>query len=156
MSKEDDWMGLTISHATGSVEDAYPGPAVAVILVRGDREVARASNQETLGTHAEHIALRKLAEQGIPPNECVLYTNLEPCSARTGQVSCTDLLVQSGIKEVHISMQDPYLRVHGRGISLLKDAGLNVITGECLTEAMWTNRRYLERFCPHCGWVLKD
>lgn len=151
-------MTLALAQANISIRDGvWPYPGVGVVLVRDDMAVAVARNDKPgVGAHAEIKAIEEAKKRGVPTSECVLYTNLEPCANIGLLLPCSVATVESGIREVHIAMRDPYYLVRGKGIKQLQDAGVNVIMGEYEEEARWQNRKYLERFCPHCGWPIVD
>lgn len=157
---QTDWMALTIAAATRAADESYPGPGMACIVVLEDKEIVRTRSSRSNdwhGLHAEHAALQELEAKGIDPADCVFYVNLEPCSERSlDGVPCADLLIAAGVRDVHVAIEDPYMRVRGEGVRKLKDAGVSVTIGEHAVGAYQANEAYFHRFCPNCGWVLKD
>lgn len=149
-----DWAYRAFVEAGRAVEKAYPYPGVGVIIVEEGRIVGCAHNGQPGEPHAEIKALNEARSRSRDISKCVLYTNLEPCANLGLTHSCAEEIVRSGIKEVHISIEDPYHLVRGQGLQILYRRGVSVIKGEYATEATWQNRRYLARFCCHCGWPM--
>ena len=79
--------------------------------------------------HAERSAIMMAIEQGLDLNSSVLYVNLEPCCHFGRTPPCTDIIIASGVSTVVVAMQDPDPRMRGRGIAILRDAGIDVIVG---------------------------
>ena len=73
----------------------------------------------------------------------ILYINLEPCCHHGSTPPCTDAIVASGIKHVVIGMVDPDARVAGKGIAILRRAGIEVIGPVLRAECERLNRGYI-------------
>jgi diaminohydroxyphosphoribosylaminopyrimidine deaminase / 5-amino-6-(5-phosphoribosylamino)uracil reductase len=104
-----------------------PNPMVGALVVNDDGViVGRGAHQVAGGPHAEVIALE---DAGARARGATLYCTLEPCShtGRTGP--CAPLVVQSGIRRAVIAIEDPNPLVHGRGLSHLRDRGIDVVVG---------------------------
>ena len=69
-----------------------------------------------------------------------MYKNLEPCCHQGRTLPCVDQVISSGIKKIYISIQDPDKRVSGKGIKLLKAAGIKVHLGLCEKESLDLNK----------------
>ena len=72
------------------------------------------------------MALRRLGP--VPEGAC-LYVTLEPCSFHGRTPSCAAALVAAGIRRVHVALIDPHPRNQGRGIDMLRAAGIDVEVG---------------------------
>lgn len=151
-----DWMRLALAEAGRVVEQVYPYPGVGVVLVKNGHLLGKEHNGNVGDPHAEVKMLETLVRGDWDSDGVVLYTNLEPCCNVGLTLSCAEAVVKAEIREVHVAMRDPYHLIRGKGIRFLEDAGVKVVFGEMEEEAKWQNRRYLERFCPHCGWPIKD
>jgi diaminohydroxyphosphoribosylaminopyrimidine deaminase / 5-amino-6-(5-phosphoribosylamino)uracil reductase len=80
-----------------------------------------------------HAELQALGEAGPAARGATAYATLEPCSHIGKAPPCADALVAAGVARVVIATLDPDIRVAGRGVSILKKAGIEVITG-CLED----------------------
>ncbi len=120
-----------------------PNPAVGCVIVSPDgRVVGRGMTQNGGRPHAEAVAL---AQAGEAARGAAAYVTLEPC-AHLGQTPpCADALVAAGIARVVVAVTDPDPRVNGRGITILRDAGIEVITGMMEKEAAALNAGFFLR-----------
>ena len=124
--------------AKGGVRTA-PNPNVGAVVVRGGRVVGEGWHRIFGGPHAEVAALRAA---GARARGATLYVTLEPCSPHPKKTPpCTDLIAGSGLKRVVAAMKDPNPAVRGRGLALIRKAGLKAEVGLLEAEA-------LERIAP--------
>jgi diaminohydroxyphosphoribosylaminopyrimidine deaminase/5-amino-6-(5-phosphoribosylamino)uracil reductase len=109
-------------------------PSVGALIVRheGDGSLIVGRGVTAFGgrPHAELVALR---EAGPAARGATAYVTLEPCSHIGKAPPCADALVASGVSRVVIATLDPDMRVAGRGVSILRRAGIEVTTG-CLED----------------------
>jgi len=119
-----------------------PNPMVGSVIVYEGKIVAEGWHQQYGGPHAEPNALATLPV-GIPLKECTMYVNLEPCSHHGKTPPCVGLLIEKGIGKVVTGSGDPNPLVNGRGIQLLKDAGIAVETGVLQDACDELNRRFI-------------
>lgn len=91
--------------------------------------------------HAEEEAL---AAAGDRARGATLYVSLEPCTHAHRRPCCADLVVESGIRRVVISMEDPDERVRGAGVAALREAGLDVDLGVHEARARRLNEFYVK------------
>jgi len=100
-------------------------PKVGALVVKNEKIFCR-SHRENFGiksVHAEEMIL--LFNRNL--SDTSLYMTLEPCIYRNdGEKSCTDLIIDSGIKKVIIGFKDLNLKNSGKGITKLKEAGVSV------------------------------
>lgn len=130
-----------------------PNPMVGAVLVyhhaNGDSILSEGWHEYYGGPHAEPNCLR-LADlshpEGIDYNLCTLYVNLEPCSHHGKTPPCAELIVRKGIGRVVIGMLDPNPRVAGRGVQLMREAGIDVYVGIEEKACRELNKRFL---CLH-------
>jgi diaminohydroxyphosphoribosylaminopyrimidine deaminase/5-amino-6-(5-phosphoribosylamino)uracil reductase len=113
---------------------------VGAVIVKNGKIISQAYHKKAGGPHAEVLAIEKLTSL----DECVLYVNLEPCCHYGKTPPCTQKIISSGIKEVHIALKDPSSWVNGKGIKELKEAGIKVVIGECKEEAIKLNFPYFK------------
>ncbi|MBI3470497.1 MAG: bifunctional diaminohydroxyphosphoribosylaminopyrimidine deaminase/5-amino-6-(5-phosphoribosylamino)uracil reductase RibD, partial [Candidatus Solibacter usitatus] len=118
-----------------------PNPLVGAVLVNGEQVVGRGFHTWAGVKHAEILALE---EAGGDARGSTLYVNLEPCShdGRTGP--CARALIEAGVRRVVCAMEDPNPLVAGRGLRLLREAGVEVqIGGVLAAEAEKLNESFV-------------
>jgi diaminohydroxyphosphoribosylaminopyrimidine deaminase/5-amino-6-(5-phosphoribosylamino)uracil reductase len=100
-----------------------PNPNVGAVVVRGEECVGEGWHRAPGTPHAEVHALRAAGEAA---RGATLYVTLEPCchTGRTGP--CTELVLAAGIQRVVVGLVDPDPRVLGKGLDILRQAGLRV------------------------------
>jgi len=104
-----------------------PNPMVGALVVDAEGViVGRGAHLAAGGPHAEVVAL---TDAGPRARGATLYCTLEPCShtGRTGP--CAPLVAQAGIRRAVIAMDDPNPLVNGRGLSHLRERGIEVVVG---------------------------
>ena len=148
------WMLRAIHLAALGRGFTSPNPLVgAVIVDRKGKLISEGFHQKAGMPHAEVMAFDNLKED---PSGGTLYVNLEPCCHRGKTPPCVDRIISSGIKKVFVSIKDPDLRVAGKGIRLLKNAGIEVNLGLCENEALELNKSFIYRNLNGCSYgVLK-
>ena len=135
------WMKRAIHLASLGRGSTSPNPLVgAVILDKNGKLISEGFHQKSGMPHAEAMAFDNLKEDS---SGGTLYVNLEPCCHRGKTPPCADRIISSGIKKVFVSIKDPDLRVAGKGISLLKKAGVEVNLGLCDKEALELNKSFI-------------
>jgi diaminohydroxyphosphoribosylaminopyrimidine deaminase/5-amino-6-(5-phosphoribosylamino)uracil reductase len=105
---------------------AHPNPRVGCVIVKNGRIIGEGFHAYDRRDHAEIVALKKASAKA---RGATLYVNLEPCctTGRTGP--CTNAIIAAGIKRVVAAMPDPNPAVAGRGLALLRRAGIEVKLG---------------------------
>jgi diaminohydroxyphosphoribosylaminopyrimidine deaminase/5-amino-6-(5-phosphoribosylamino)uracil reductase len=121
-----------------------PNPLVGAVLVHNNRIIGEGWHQQYGAAHAEVNCLANVAEpdRNLIP-ESTMYVSLEPCAHFGKTPPCANRIVAEGIKKVVVGMRDPFTKVDGKGIAILQDAGVEVVTGVLEEECRWQNRRFL-------------
>lgn len=102
-----------------------PNPMVGAVLVRNGDIISEGYHESFGGPHAEVNAIGDL----VNLEDCTLYVTLEPCCHYGKTPPCTELIIKSGIKKVVVSTLDPNPLVAGKGVRMLKEAGVDVEVG---------------------------
>ena len=105
----------------------HPNPMVGALIVEDGQVVGEGATAPDGGPHAERLAL--LARGKAPRPGATLYVTLEPCSTSGRTGACTDAIISSGIKRVVVGAIDPNPAHAGRGLEVLRSAGIEVISG---------------------------
>jgi diaminohydroxyphosphoribosylaminopyrimidine deaminase/5-amino-6-(5-phosphoribosylamino)uracil reductase len=92
--------------------------------------------------HAEAVALRQAGASAVGASA---YVTLEPCAHHGETPPCADALVDAGISRAVIAMEDPDPRVAGKGLSQLRDAGIEVVCGVGEAAAAEINAGFVSR-----------
>ncbi len=108
-----------------------PNPPVGSVLVLDGRIIAEGWHQKAGGPHAEVNCLQSATGN---LKSATLYVTLEPCSTQGRTPPCTDLILEKGIGRVVISVKDLNPKHAGRGLDLLRQAGVEVVSGVCEAE----------------------
>ena len=135
------WMKRVINLASLGTGNTSPNPLVgAVILDKSGKLISEGFHQKAGMPHAEAMAFNNLKED---PRGGTLYVNLEPCCHKGRTPPCVDRIISSGLKRVFVSIKDPDIRVAGKGIDMLKAAGIEVNIGLCEREALELNKSFI-------------
>jgi pyrimidine deaminase RibD-like protein len=112
--------------------------AVGAVVVGADgSELARGSSRETdQYQHAEEAALARLAP-GTDLSGATVYSSLEPCSRRSRPATCTQLILDVGLRRVVIALREPPHFVRCEGVALLRAAGVEVLEIPDLADQVW-------------------
>jgi diaminohydroxyphosphoribosylaminopyrimidine deaminase / 5-amino-6-(5-phosphoribosylamino)uracil reductase len=123
-----------------------PNPAVGCVIVRGGRRGYRIVGQGATAAggrpHAEAVAL---ARAGARARGATAYVSFEPCAHRGRTAPCARALVEAGVARVVVGCVDPYPPVRGRGVAILRAAGVEVVSGVLEDECRRLNRGFITR-----------
>ncbi len=128
-----------------------PNPMVGAVLVRdSDEQILAEGWHEKYGEgHAEVNCFKKaegLEARGESLKDCTLFVSLEPCSHYGKTPPCAKLIIEKGVGRVVVGMLDPNPLVAGKGVQMLREAGIEVIVGVLEAECRELNKRFL---CLH-------
>ena len=139
---DQKWMKRAIFLASLGKTRTSPNPCVgAVILDKNGKLISEGFHSKAGMPHAEAMALNNLNKDAKGGS---MYVNLEPCCHSGKTPPCVNKVISAGIKKIYISIQDPDKRVSGKGIKLLKEAGIKVHLGLCEKESLELNVLYLQ------------
>tara|TARA_B100000029_G_scaffold509082_1_gene597465 strand:- start:330 stop:1412 length:1083 start_codon:yes stop_codon:yes gene_type:complete len=136
-----EYMSQALELAKDALGISQPNPPVGAVVVKDGRVVGKGHTMRIGGPHAEVVAIR---EAGNFTEDAILYTTLEPCCHFGRTPPCTDLIIESGIREIRVATIDPNPKVSGRGIAVLKDAGLTVQLGDGEKESLQIAEGYMK------------
>lgn len=130
-----------------------PNPLVGAVIVRDEKIIGEGYHQVYGSYHAEINAFRN-AISDVRGAE--MYVTLEPCSHYGKTPPCANSIVERGIKKVVVALEDPNPEVSGRGIKILRNNGIEVVTGVLEEESRRLNEiflKYITTKLPFC--ILK-
>ncbi|MBI5345036.1 MAG: bifunctional diaminohydroxyphosphoribosylaminopyrimidine deaminase/5-amino-6-(5-phosphoribosylamino)uracil reductase RibD [Deltaproteobacteria bacterium] len=123
---------------------ASPNPAVGAVIVKNGRVIGEGYHRKAGLPHAEIEAISAIRGRKGTARGATLYVTLEPCCHWGRTPPCTDAIISSGIKRVVLGMKDPNPLVSGKGIRILKDAGIDVVAGVLDAECRSVNEAYIK------------
>ncbi len=151
---DERWMRRALELARGGAGLTSPNPMVGAVIVRNGKIVGEGFHRRAGEPHAEIVALRSTLDarrstSKIPKNvgtrtlrRATLYVTLEPCCTHGRTPPCTDAIIVSGIRRVVAATPDPNPKHSGRGIKLLRRAGICVEVGLLREEATRLNEAF--------------
>jgi diaminohydroxyphosphoribosylaminopyrimidine deaminase / 5-amino-6-(5-phosphoribosylamino)uracil reductase len=135
--QDQQFMRRALELARRGTGQTSPNPVVGAVLVRAGKIIGEGWHKFAGGPHAEINAL-----QGQDAHRATLYVTLEPCSTHGRTPPCTDAIIAAGVRRVVVAATDPNPRHLGRGIKLLRKAGIKVEDGLLAEEATGLNEAF--------------
>jgi len=142
-------MRLAIELAAKGGNRVSPNPLVGAVIVKDGEIIGQGYHEAYGGPHAEINALRSCNES--PEGACI-YVTLEPCCHHGKTPPCTEAIIKSGISKVVIGSKDPNPLVGGKGIEILRSAGISVETSPLEQECKVLNKiffHYIKTQMPY-------
>jgi diaminohydroxyphosphoribosylaminopyrimidine deaminase/5-amino-6-(5-phosphoribosylamino)uracil reductase len=139
------FMRMAIALGERHVGRTWPNPSVGALVVTREAEpriVAQGITGAGGRPHAERVALDAA---GAAACGATLYVSLEPCAHHGKTPPCVEAIVAAAIARVVTALEDPDMRVRGRGHTVLRGAGLAVTTDVLAAEAARAHRGHICR-----------
>ena len=134
MLNHDIYMQRCLQLAAMGRQWVAPNPMVGAVLVNNGKVIGEGFHLNFGGPHAEVNAINSVENKELI-KDSTIYVSLEPCSHYGKTPPCANLLVEHEISKVVIACLDPNPLVAGKGVNLLKQAGLSVEVGILEKEA---------------------
>ncbi|MBN2684500.1 MAG: bifunctional diaminohydroxyphosphoribosylaminopyrimidine deaminase/5-amino-6-(5-phosphoribosylamino)uracil reductase RibD [Pontiellaceae bacterium] len=131
MKIDEQYMQRAIELAKRGEGLTRPNPPVGAVLVQDAEIIAEGWHRKAGQDHAERDCLKSV---GGDLKSASLYVTLEPCSTHGRTPPCTELILEKGIGRVVVSVTDLNPKHAGRGLEILRDAGVEVVSGVCEAE----------------------
>lgn len=128
---------------------ARPNPMVGAVIVRSGRIIGEGYHHRYGEPHAEVMAIRSVRSPVEDLSTATMYVSLEPCAHYGKTPPCASLLIEHRLERVVVAMLDPYPHVSGRGVEMLRAAGITVEVGLCEAEAKALNRPFVLQHTAH-------
>ncbi len=119
-------MALALSLGRRGMGRVWPNPAVGCVIVKDGQIVGRGWTADGGRPHAE---TRALAQAGGRARGSTAYVTLEPCAHQGQTPPCASALINAHVARVVVAIGDPDSRVAGRGLAMLRNAGITVDIG---------------------------
>lgn len=114
-----------IELAKNGIGKVNPNPLVGAVIVKDGEIIGEGYHAKYGELHAERHAFSNLTQDA---KGAEMYVTLEPCCHHGKQPPCTQAIIEHGIKKVYVGSDDPNSLVAGKGIQILKEAGIEVET----------------------------
>lgn len=151
MTNDEEYMQRCLDLALNGKGLVSPNPMVGcVILDKTGKVVSEGYHKKYGENHAERDALLKLKNNEADGG--TLYVNLEPCSHWGKTPPCVDLIIEKKLARVVIGMKDVNPKVNG--ITKLKEAGIEVVTGILEEKAKFLNRVFIKNMTKKLPYVV--
>ena len=128
MKEDEIYMRRCIQLARNGRNNVSPNPMVGAVVVYNGKIIGEGYHIRCGEAHAEVNAINAVPDKSLLPYSTI-YVSLEPCSHYGKTPPCVDLIIEMKIPRVVIGCQDPFIKVAGRGIQKLRDAGREVTVG---------------------------
>lgn len=141
MSSDEKYMRRCLQLAANGRGSVAPNPMVGAVVVHNGKIIGEGYHREYGKAHAEVNAINSVADKSLLPYSTI-YVSLEPCSHYGKTPPCSQLIIDSKIPKVVMATLDPYFKVSGRGVNMLKEAGVEVKVGILEAEARELNKTF--------------
>ena len=168
MLTDETFMRRCLQLAANGIQGARPNPMVGAVIVAPKILSNPASHLSPLPTiigegyhvrcgeaHAEvnaFAAVRPEDEYLLP--QSTIYVSLEPCAHYGKTPPCAELIIKKRVRRVVVGCIDPFAKVQGRGIEMLRQAGIEVTVGVLEQECRWLNRRFFTYHSKHRPYII--
>jgi len=118
-----------------------PNPMVGAVIVYNDSIIGEGYHQKYGEPHAEVNAINSVENKSLL-KESTIYVSLEPCAHFGKTPPCANLIVKHQFKKVVIGSRDPHSKVDGKGVLILKENNIEVVSGILKKECDELNKRF--------------
>lgn len=142
LQREDEkYMARCLQLAALGRGHVSPNPMVGAVVVCDGKIIGEGYHRKCGEAHAEVNAIAAVKDESLFERSTI-YVSLEPCSHWGKTPPCSKLIIEKRIPRVVVGIQDPFFEVSGRGIRMLREAGVEVTVGVCEAECYELNRAF--------------
>ena len=150
---DERYMRRALQLAANGLGHVSPNPMVGAVIVATDGKIIGEGYHRRYGeAHAEVNAVASVADKSML-DDSTMYVTLEPCSHYGKTPPCAELIIERCIPRVVVGAVDPNEKVSGRGIAMLRDAGIEVVTGVMADECCRINAAFMTAHLFHRPFV---
>lgn len=150
---DEKYMRRCLQLARMGWQNTAPNPMVGAVVVCDGHIIGEGYHMKCGGPHAEVNAINSVKNREQLCRSTI-YVSLEPCAHYGKTPPCAQLIIDSKIPRVVVGCKDPFARVNGRGVSMLREAGINVTVGILEQECLWLNRRFITFHTEHRPYIV--
>ena len=143
------YMRMAIELAKKGEGAVNPNPLVGAVVVKDGKVVGKGYHRFFGGPHAEVYALEEAGKEACG---ATIYVTLEPCSHYGKTPPCAKKIIDMGIKKCFVGSSDPNPQVAGKGVAILKKAGIEVVESVLKDECDKLNQvffKYIKTKIPY-------
>uniref|UniRef100_UPI0039A6C6B0 bifunctional diaminohydroxyphosphoribosylaminopyrimidine deaminase/5-amino-6-(5-phosphoribosylamino)uracil reductase RibD n=1 Tax=Ornithobacterium rhinotracheale TaxID=28251 RepID=UPI0039A6C6B0 len=137
----EQFMKRCLQLAQNGLGTTYPNPMVGAVIVHKGKIIGEGWHYQAGLPHAEINAIHSVENKDLL-SESTIYVSLEPCAHFGKTPPCASAIVAHKIPKVVIGCRDVAAHVNGKGIEILKNAGIEVVEGVLEKECLEINRRF--------------
>jgi len=141
MSYDEKFMNRCLQLAANGRGYVAPNPMVGAVIVYNGKIIGEGFHREYGKSHAEVNAINSVKDKELL-KQSTIYVSLEPCSHYGKTPPCSQLIIDYQIPRVVVATLDPYHKVAGRGVNMLRGAGIEVKIGVREREAQELNKEF--------------
>lgn len=120
------YMQLSLELAIKGIGSVNPNPLVGAVIVKDGEIIGKGYHERYGELHAERNAIANCITS---PHGATMYVTLEPCCHYGKTPPCTNAIIENGISKVIIGTLDPNEKMTGKGVEILRKAGIEVLVG---------------------------
>ena len=155
MMNDKTYMRRCLQLAANGIQGARPNPMVGAVIVADGRIIGEGYHVRCGEAHAEVNAFASVRHQDEHLlRDATVYVSLEPCAHYGKTPPCVELIIKKGVRRVVVGCIDPFAKVHGRGVDMLRQAGIEVAVGVLEEECQWLNRRFFTYHSKHRPYII--
>ncbi|MDR1876240.1 MAG: bifunctional diaminohydroxyphosphoribosylaminopyrimidine deaminase/5-amino-6-(5-phosphoribosylamino)uracil reductase RibD [Flavobacteriaceae bacterium] len=141
-SQDEKYIRRCIELAQNGLGSTYPNPMVGSVIVYNDHIIGEGWHKKSGEPHAEINAINSVKDISLF-KESTIYISLEPCSHFGKTPPCALRIAELKFKKVVVGTLDPSDKVNGKGIEIIKNAGIETLTGILEDECNELNKRFI-------------
>lgn len=159
MDMHRQYMHRCLELAQMGAGSVSPNPMVGAVIVFEGKIIGEGYTSPYGGPHAEVNAVQQVMQRYGEDAKKVLegsafYVSLEPCAHFGKTPPCANMIADLKPSKVYIACLDPFAKVNGKGVEILRTAGIEVEIGLLENEAVWLNRRFFTRIGQFRPYVI--
>lgn len=143
--------------AANGIYGARPNPIVGSVIVDPltSRIIGEGYHVRCGEGHAEVNAFASVKPEDEPLlRNATIYVSLEPCAHYGKTPPCAELIIKKGVRRVVVGCIDPFAKVQGRGVEMIRQAGIDVTVGVLEEDCRWLNRRFFTYHSKHRPYII--
>jgi len=141
MQQDEIYMKRCLELAALGLGKTYPNPMVGSVIVHGGKVIGEGWHKKAGEAHAEVNSVNSVVDKSLL-KEATIYVNLEPCAHFGKTPPCASLIIKHKIPNVVIGCIDTFSKVSGKGVTMLKEAGVKVKVGVLEKECLESHKRF--------------